>query len=376
VLANPPVYQEPYGAEYANPLINIYTYAPYQIPVGYKNLASTTETLYNDDGSTTTNTTSYTYNSHQYVSQSSTTTSVAQQFLKTNITYPFDVTGNSVLNQMVGLNMLDYPVKQEQLKNTTPISGITTNYYNFGSTVPRIYPQTVDVKKGSGTYETRLHYFGYDEDGNPLSVSKENGVLNSYIWNYNKSYPVAEVKNANAADIAYTSFEADGNGNWTGIISGNTVADVNSVTGSKYYNLTSAGLTKTGLTTTTAYIVSYWSKGGQYAVTGTSAAGWPKNLRTVTINGITWVNWEHKVSGVSTITISGTAGIDELRLYPANAQMTTYTYAPLIGMTSQTDSNNKVTYFEYDAFGRLKLIRDNNKNIIKTFSYQYNSTTY
>lgn len=70
--------------------------------------------------------------------------------------------------------------------------------------------------------------------------------------------------------------------------------------------------------------------------------------------------------------MSGTNGvIDELRLYPFAAQMTTYTYEPLIGITSQCDANNKITYYEYDSFGRLKTIRDQDRNVIKTMDYQY-----
>lgn len=56
---------------------------------------------------------------------------------------------------------------------------------------------------------------------------------------------------------------------------------------------------------------------------------------------------------------------------PANAQITTYTYAPLIGITSQTDPNGRTTIYEYDAFGRLLRIKDHDGNTIKQMDYQY-----
>jgi YD repeat-containing protein len=78
----------------------------------------------------------------------------------------------------------------------------------------------------------------------------------------------------------------------------------------------------------------------------------------------------------TTLTISGTGVIDEVRLYPAAAQMTTYTYSPLTGMTTQCDAGNRVTYYFYDALGRLMYVEDQDGNIIKTYQYHYlNSTT-
>ncbi|PWS28868.1 hypothetical protein DHW03_03270 [Pedobacter yonginense] len=54
-----------------------------------------------------------------------------------------------------------------------------------------------------------------------------------------------------------------------------------------------------------------------------------------------------------------------------NAQISTYTYKPLVGMTSQTDTKGMTTYYEYDAFGRLKFVKDQNGNIVKSNDYHY-----
>jgi hypothetical protein len=53
------------------------------------------------------------------------------------------------------------------------------------------------------------------------------------------------------------------------------------------------------------------------------------------------------------------------------ALVTTYTYSPLIGITSQTDANNKTNYYEYDRFNRLNLVKDQDGNIVKKFCYKY-----
>jgi len=54
-----------------------------------------------------------------------------------------------------------------------------------------------------------------------------------------------------------------------------------------------------------------------------------------------------------------------------NAQITSYTHKPLVGVTSITDPNGVTTYYEYDDFGRLNYVVDANRNIINSNSYQY-----
>jgi len=56
---------------------------------------------------------------------------------------------------------------------------------------------------------------------------------------------------------------------------------------------------------------------------------------------------------------------------PYSAQMTSYTYDPVIGVTSMTDPRGKTTYFEYDEFNRLKSTKDNELHLLNDYQYHY-----
>lgn len=62
--------------------------------------------------------------------------------------------------------------------------------------------------------------------------------------------------------------------------------------------------------------------------------------------------------------------LNSLRNIP-NAQVTTYTYRTLTGISSETDPSGKTVYYEYDRFNRLKLIRNQDGHILKSYEYQY-----
>ncbi|WP_208111299.1 DUF5977 domain-containing protein, partial [Flavobacterium chryseum] len=51
--------------------------------------------------------------------------------------------------------------------------------------------------------------------------------------------------------------------------------------------------------------------------------------------------------------------------------VTTYTYNPLVGVTSVTDLKGMTSYYEYDTVGRLKFVKDNELNVLQKYCYNY-----
>jgi hypothetical protein len=321
-------------------------------------------------------------------SKNNTTTSLIK-YPQDYIPNGFTVTGNTILDSMINKNMVASTIEKRDSfyysgSSTGYVKGAQLNLYRFLTPMQSIgldKQYNLDVQSPvtdfqgfainnnltsqDSRYRQMISFDSYTSDNNIQQYTLTDQLPMSVIWDYYNNYPIAQVKKAGVGEIAYTSFEADGKGNWT--FSGATSADITSPTGGNCYNLAGGNITKAGLNTATVFTVSYWRKtASALTITGTQA-GYP--IQGKTIDG--WTFFEHKITGQSTITVSGTGSIDELRLYPFNAQMTTYTYSPLTGMSSACGIDNKIAYYFYDEFLRLKWIKDQDKNIIKTFRYHY-----
>ena len=272
---------------------------------------------------------------------------------------------SSAIDRLLAKNVVAVPIEKLQYKNSVQLQRYRTNFKIWDGSQNIIKPESIDVQVASNPTETPMSFEAYDGAGNLLLQRKLRDVSEAYIWDYNATYPIAGVKNAQNTEIAYTSFETDGAGNWS--VSASQRESSVAITGKRSYAISAGSISKFNLSTSGKYIVSYWKKGGSGSL---SVSGATSGKTGATVDG--WTYYEHVVSGVTSVTLSGTGGyIDDVRLYPMGSIMTTYTYDVLAGATSMTDANNLVTYYKYDDFGRLQVVKDNAGNVVKTYQYNY-----
>lgn len=204
-------------------------------------------------------------------------------------------------------------------------------------------PSTTDV---NGTvvkdakYKTQLQ-FTYDVQGN-LLVQQNRAAMHAYLWGYNAMYPIAEILNAKADESYHSSFEDNG------------VVFITNGTNSA----------KTGK--------KVWDS-GSYSIPGSFD---PINLAQLRISYWYWQNNTWNFSGVLPFTrdiVSTGTKLDEIRVFPPDAKMTTYTYDVGVGITTATNHDNNTTYYSYDGFGRLETVRDQSGDLIQLFKYNIKS---
>lgn len=312
--------------------------------------------------------------------------------------YPTDYNiPNSAMARMVQLNAIHTPIATEtwMLKGGAMymLDATVTQYnvYQFGSRVEvkPLYIWKLKTRTPIPQNQIGMHNpavlirqpqlfrlessMSYDNDGN-LVQTDVNENQTSFINDYNNRLVVASAANASSANISYTSFEADGLGGWN--FNPSFIKTTDALTGAKSFKLgldpstnQTSTITRTGLDPNKTYIITYWQHNVEPDVVYVNGQYGQSIYSQQYLSG--WVLFQHEITGVTQITITGDALIDELRLYPKGALMSTVAYKEGIGKITECDANNRLVYYEYDALGRLKLMRDQNKNIIKTYEYNF-----
>lgn len=330
---------------------------------------------------------------HYQVTRSVSTDSRGNRHVS-KVTYPQDYfsgsnTGNAVLDSLIGRNMVASAIEK---RDSLYYSGSSTGYVTGASLsryrqltsgtmvadkqykldVPNPVTNFVPMSVSGSTvnqdsrYRQLISFDAYDAKNNIAQYTVTGQLPVSIYWDYRGMLPVAQVKNTDTLSFAYTSFEGEGKGHWS-VASALRDSLTKTISGIKSYNLSNGAISKSGLTSTTTYIISYWTKSATpLTITGT-VTGYPVN--GTAIQG--WYYHEHRVTGLTAISLTGTGNIDEVRLYPLNAQMQSYTHTPLVGVNGTVDARNGLNFYEYDSLQRLMNVKDQDGNILKNYDYNY-----
>jgi hypothetical protein len=278
------------------------------------------------------------------------------------------------ISYLWGYNGL-YPVAEvKNAKNTRKVVSFTTtestadipisvfsSASDFTFTVD--YPGTVKLQLGNNaSYDVDVNYSGLNSG--QISLPAKSSCRANEIVFPNVSpgkYTIQLSINANGQNVALCGYlmypKYEKNYTYEGItetyfegfenVEYAVIEDpVKARTGNKYYS--NDFVVNFTLPNNRSYVIEYW-----YLDTDNS-----------------WKFKRKNYTGPSQLLSEG-VGLDDIRIYPSDAQMTTYTYHLSYGVTSVTDPSNKTVYYEYDDIGRLKLLRDQNKNIIKVYDYNY-----
>lgn len=344
-------------------------FEPYEIVSGWYNLNKTINISYNPEGNIVQGKYYYYNSDHLQLTREVSNNSLGkydQIFYFYPPDYPTGTnTVTSTFDTMVSKNMISPVIKKETFTNGIK-SGDTVSGASFGEGVISNYkpvnnfivPSSIDIAKTNNSYETKISFDYYTSKGQIAEYHESNGTRVSYLWGYNQMLPVCEVNNAENSKICFTGFEvANEYGGWT--YQSGTPLTTYSKTGK--ISCINAIMQKT---VSVNSIISLWSKGSGIPIISLYT---PR-----TYSGSDgWTYYEWLVTPGTVTVYCSNCYIDDLRLYPVGAMMTTYTYDPLVGMTSKTDSNGTTIYYEYDSLGRLMYIRDYNHMILKFFRYNY-----
>jgi YD repeat-containing protein len=351
---------------------------------GRTELTTSRHRVYTKDGQMQENITRYQYHPLNFMPNKITTTNSRGEEVERRMYYPEDYTLAGPVQKLKDNNAIATPLSEEtwvrKPGNAYQLLGASvTEYatisngdvqpvktYAVETNQPIVHSQIGDFNPAmlvrNNQYFKQQSSLSYNSEGINTELTAQSRI-SATIYDYNQRYAVAVVANAAYTDIAYAGFEADGTGGWT--YSDEFFNRTQSMTGHTSFILSqgSANISKTGLNPATTYRVSCWAKGGTVQANGQSG------VATVTIGD--WTLYQFEVTGTNAVGLTGTATIDDLRLHPQNALMTTYTYDPGLGKTSETDATGRITYYDLDGLGRVIKVRDEKRNVIKTIEYNY-----
>ena len=234
----------------------------------------------------------------------------------------------------------------------------TTTTYGYDSQLRTLDPISEKVSSLSGdNYENRYSY-PFDLSGYS-SLTAANMLIPVQTRTYRNNTLAATVRKSYAQQngIIVNTGISTAKGN-------NSLESRAAYTYDNYGNLTSATINGTDKT---SFI---WCYKRMYPIA--RIEGLNANEVNTAVSSIISINSFPDTNTPSASVISSL----KQALNSAGALVTTYTWTPLVGITSMQSPRGENTYFTYDAMGRLSSIKDHSNNTIESYTYNYGTQSY
>lgn len=333
---------------------------------------------------------SFSNEKHMKMTHQKVNTSVGEEVI-THMKYPLDYATGSSNSKSAALtfmretaNLHGVPIETYTLKDNKVISASVNTFkvvnsilypdtsFTYDLAEPMVLSSFDSTKIISGNFVMDDNYRALnsiDETDDYNRISEAHSIHGNHsvtLYGYNSLYPIATFSNASSDEVAYSSFECDENGGFTYNIA-SIATDTSAVTGEKI--LSSTTLSKSGLPSG-KYYLTYWANSSP-TITVTNGSSALLDNNSVNRQGMRFYQYSISANGSTTVSISSVPKIDEVRLFPYGAGVSTRTFTPLVGVTSQAGPNSIPLYTTYDVFGRPEKVKNQDKYIIQEYQYNY-----
>ncbi|SFM78524.1 YD repeat-containing protein [Chitinophaga sp. YR627] len=336
----------------------------YFLPTGRFYKRSDTTVTIDNSGNRLSSVNSYKYGdkAQQLIEQSFTDSK--GQLKSVKYSYPTDGTlsnahiNSTVLNRLISENRMTTPLSVSTNSNSTELKKELL-YYSYKANVLATDSLKTSILTNAPDLDAAI--LQYDSYGNPLTIKQRDGLFRKYTWSKVNGLAQASSITPTNSNIAFTSFEYPNELTW--VETGRTTTKA--LSGKSAYQLSAGSITVSSLDASAKYVVYIWiENGANCTLDGT---GMEYSGRTA--NG--WRLMRASLTGKTQCIISGSGIADNLMVIPESASFEGNVYDDSYQITSRMDARAMIIFYEYDNMGRLKVIRDQDRNILKQMDYQY-----
>jgi YD repeat-containing protein len=246
-----------------------------------------------------------------------------------------------------------------------PQAVTATESYQYNLFNKQLLSATKDNSNNTSTLVSRLYPSDMISSGrDPNGIYQ--GMLDKHLF-----IPVIEEKETRGSQLASLK-RVNYYQPYTGLFVPQTIDTRNVITGTdetrlRYQQYDNKGNIQSVSAENGPRTTYLWSYNGQYPVIEIKNADYATIVSILGSTTITNLNAASPNKSAVDAIVNTLKSNTQLK----DAQISSYTYTPLVGMTSSTDAKGETTTYEYDSFLRLMNVKDKDGNIVRHMDYHY-----